>query len=42
MVPKHISALAGDVKAVGPGQHHTLFLMDKDQLLSAGRPTYGR
>ncbi|KAI8105517.1 hypothetical protein M9434_000102 [Picochlorum sp. BPE23] len=30
------------ISRVYPGQHHTLFLTDKDSLLSCGRPTYGR
>ena len=43
MAPKQTKTLAGEaVAAVGPGQHHTLFLTQNGGLMSAGRPTYGR
>lgn len=43
MAPKQAKHLSGEaVAAVGPGQHHTLFLTQAGRLLSAGRPTYGR
>lgn len=41
--PKQAKTLASEtIAAVGPGQHHTLFLTQSGQLLSVGRPTYGR
>ena len=42
MAPKQVPGLADSITAVGPGQHHTLFLTQGGKLLSAGRPTYGR
>ncbi len=41
--PVLVKALEGrEVTLVRPGQHHTLFLTAQGELLSTGRPTYGR
>ena len=41
--PVLVKALEGrEVTLIRPGQHHTLFLTKSGELLSAGRPTYGR
>lgn len=43
MAPVLVKALEGrEVTLVRPGQHHTLFLTRTGELLSVGRPTYGR